>query len=47
MVTARTFAIAVIAAAIIAGWWTWATSPSATQSKHLPRAPLSLYSEIG
>jgi hypothetical protein len=47
MVTARTFAIAVIAAAIIAGWWTWATMPMATQSRHLPRAPLMLYSEIG
>jgi hypothetical protein len=47
MVTARTFAIAVIAAAIVAAWWTCVTSPSATQSKHLPRAPLSLYGEIG
>jgi hypothetical protein len=39
--------LAVIAAATIAGLWTWWTSSSATQSKHLPRAPLSLYSEIG
>jgi hypothetical protein len=47
MVTARTFAIAVIAAASIAAWWCWWTSPSATQSKQLPRAPLILYSLVG
>jgi hypothetical protein len=39
--------LAIIAAAIIAAWWCWWTYPSAEQLQHLPRAPLSLYSEIG
>jgi len=46
-VTARTFTITVIVAALLAGWWCWWTMPTATPSKQLPRSPLSLYSEIG
>jgi hypothetical protein len=39
--------LAIIAAAVIAAWWCWWSLLTATQSKHLPRAPLMLYSEIG
>jgi hypothetical protein len=41
--SAKRFTLAVIAAAIIAAWWTWWTAPP----RPLPRGPLSLYSEIG
>jgi hypothetical protein len=45
--SAKRFTLAVIAAAIIAAWWTWWTAPPRPDHSHLPRGPLSLYSEIG
>jgi DNA invertase Pin-like site-specific DNA recombinase len=39
--------ILVVIALVLAALWTWATMPSPAPSKHLPRSPLTLYSEIG
>jgi Resolvase, N terminal domain len=40
----KTKLLAVLVALAVATWWCWKPSPP---SKHLPRTPLSLYSEIG